>query len=81
MEYHVWRLSYDGHECNSFGIDVSEHNGNINWAKAKAAGVEFAIIRCGYGMNQSNQDDKYFFQNVRGCLDNDIPFGIYLLLC
>lgn len=31
------------------GIDVSEHNGNINWDKVKADGVEFAIIRCGHG--------------------------------
>ena len=79
----TWSTMYGGSRMTvtnaiAFGIDVSEHNGNINWAKAKAAGVEFAIIRCGYGMNQSNQDDKYFFQNVRGCLDNDIPFGIYL---
>ena len=65
-------------DAKAFGIDVSEHNSNINWTRAKAAGVEFAIIRCGYGMNQSNQDDDWFFQNVRGCLDNGIPFGIYL---
>ena len=30
------------------GIDVSRHNGKIDWAKVKAAGVEFAIIRLGY---------------------------------
>ena len=31
------------------GIDVSEHNGTLDWAKLKEAGVEFAIIRTGYG--------------------------------
>jgi GH25 family lysozyme M1 (1,4-beta-N-acetylmuramidase) len=31
------------------GIDVSEHNGTLDWAKIKEAGVEFAIIRTGYG--------------------------------
>lgn len=30
-----------------FGIDVSEHNGALNWAKLKAAGVQYAIIRAG----------------------------------
>lgn len=30
-------------------IDVSEHNGTINWAQVKAAGIAGAIIRCGFG--------------------------------
>lgn len=34
------------------GIDVSEHNGKIDWAKVKADGIDFAIIRCGYGQDQ-----------------------------
>ena len=62
----------------AIGIDVSEWQEDIDWAKVKAQGVDFAIIRCGYGSNKSKWDDKYFLQNVRGCLNNDIPFGIYL---
>ena len=30
------------------GIDVSSHQGNIDWASVKAAGINFAIIRVGY---------------------------------
>ena len=60
------------------GIDVSEHQGYIDWAQVKASGVDFVIIRCGYGNNYSNQDDKQWIANVRGCVDNDIPFGVYL---
>ncbi len=62
----------------AFGIDVSYHNGRIDWAAAKRGGVDFAIIRCGWGDNYSSQDDAQFINNVRGCIDNGIPFGIYL---
>ena len=60
------------------GIDVSYHNGVIDWAKVKASGVDYAIIRCGYGMDLEYQDDKQWFNNVEGCLNNGIPFGVYL---
>ena len=60
------------------GIDVSEHNGNIDWAKVKASGVNFAIIRCGYGSDYTYQDDKKWLQNVKGCKAAGIPFGVYL---
>ena len=60
------------------GIDVSEHNGVIDWAKAKKAGVDYAIIRCGYGMNLTGQDDKQWLNNIKGCEQNGIPFGVYL---
>lgn len=60
------------------GIDVSVFQGNIDWAKVKAAGIQFAIIRCGYGSDLTKQDDSKFKQNVTGCKDNDIPFGVYL---
>ena len=60
------------------GIDVSYHNGSIDWAKVKASGVDYAIIRCGFGMDQSDQDDTQWFNNVEGCLNYDIPFGVYI---
>lgn len=56
-------------------IDVSEHNGNINWEKVKAAGIDGAIIRVGYGYLG---EDKYFQRNVRECNRLGIPYGIYL---
>lgn len=60
------------------GIDVSAHQGTINWSKVKASGIDFAIIRCGYGANRTKYDDTQFINNVRGCQQNGIPFGIYL---
>ena len=60
------------------GIDVSYHNGRINWAKVKAAGIKFAIIRCGYGKNETKQDDKKWEEYIQGCEANGIPYGVYL---
>ena len=62
----------------SKGIDVSYHNGTIDWKKVKQSEVEYAIIRCGYGTNDKSQDDKKWEENVKGCIDNNIPYGVYL---
>lgn len=59
-------------------IDVSEHNGTINWEAVKAAGVQGAIIRCGYGMDITSQDDKQWSRNVTECERLGIPYGVYL---
>ena len=59
------------------GIDVSEHQGNINWQQVKASGqVDFAIIRAGYG-RETYQKDKFFEQNYAGAKAQNIPIGIY----
>ena len=60
------------------GIDVSYAQGVIDWQKVKKDGIDFAIIRCGFGSNYESQDDKYFEMNVKGCEDNDIPYGVYI---
>ena len=59
------------------GIDVSVHNGNIDWEKVKADGVEFAIIRCGYGMKSPKQKDGQFERNYAECKKHGIPVGVY----
>ena len=59
------------------GIDVSSHNGEINWNIVKSQ-INFAIIRLGYGDNVERQDDSYFIKNVNGCINNNIPFGVYI---
>ena len=59
------------------GIDVSSHNGDINWGVVKSQ-IDFAIIRLGYGDNVERQDDSYFIKNVNGCINNNIPFGVYI---
>ena len=58
-------------------IDVSVHQGQIDWAKVKNH-IDGAIIRCGYGSDYANQDDKRFVQNVEACIKHGIPFGVYL---
>ncbi len=60
------------------GIDVSEFNGDVDWQAAKNAGLQFAILRCGYGSDTFNQDDKTFTRNVAECERLSIPYGIYL---
>lgn len=59
------------------GIDVSSHNGDINWGVVKSQ-IDFAIIRLGYGDNIEGQDDRNFLNNVNGCINNNIPFGVYI---
>lgn len=59
------------------GIDVSSWQEGINWQKVKDQ-INFAIIRLGYGDNIKRQDDKYFLNNVNGCIANNIPFGVYI---
>lgn len=60
------------------GVDVSHNQGVIDWQKVKADGVDFAIIRCGYGANQQNQDDRQWLNNVLECEKYGIPYGAYL---
>ena len=58
-------------------IDVSVHQGKIDWSVVKNH-VDGVIIRCGYGSDYTKQDDKRFKENVEGCIKYNIPFGVYL---
>lgn len=58
------------------GIDVSKWQGNIDWKAVKADGVQFAILRAGYG-REARQKDETFEANYKGCKENGIPCGIY----
>lgn len=58
-------------------VDVSKHNGTIDWAKVKKAGYH-AILRCGYGDNITSQDDAQFLRNAKECERLGIPYGVYL---
>ncbi len=59
------------------GIDVSNHNGNINFKAVKEAGIDFAMIRAGYGWTSK---DERFEQNVNGFLNAGIKVGAYWFL-
>ena len=61
------------------GIDVSYHQGTIDWEQVKNSGqVDFAIIRCGIGMDQTNQDDTQWENNTSECERLGIPYGTFL---
>ncbi len=55
------------------GIDISSHNGVVDMSKIKESGIEFVIIRLGYGKNE-NQIDKKFrenYKNAKKCRDSN----------
>lgn len=58
------------------GIDISKWQGKIDFEKVKKAGVEFAIIRAGYG-KEISQKDSYFEKNYEGFKKVGIPVGVY----
>ncbi len=57
------------------GIDISSHNGSINMKKVKDSGIEFIILRIGYGKNNIDQKFKFNYENA---IKNELPVGIYL---
>lgn len=58
------------------GIDLSKHNGSVDFQKVKAAGVQFAILRAGYGKLASQKDAKFeeFYAQAR---EAGLPVGAY----
>jgi GH25 family lysozyme M1 (1,4-beta-N-acetylmuramidase) len=58
------------------GIDISQYQGNIDFAKVKAAGVMFAIIRAGFG-KYTSQKDPYFEQNYKNAKAAGLDVGVY----
>lgn len=61
------------------GIDISEHNGNIDFQKVKQNGVEFVIIRIGWIGNRNNHTiDKKFQEYVNKACNVGLPYGIYV---
>ncbi|MDE7430450.1 MAG: hypothetical protein K2N34_00795, partial [Lachnospiraceae bacterium] len=61
------------------GIDVSKFQGEIDWNKVAASGVEFAIVRLGYrgyGTGAIVMDETAI-QNIEGALGANIKVGVY----
>ena len=63
-------------EAKYKGIDVSKWQGDINWEKVRASGVEFAMLRAGFGRCQG-QNDTSFERNYREAKKNGILVGAY----
>lgn len=58
------------------GIDLSTWQRNVDYKKLKEQGIEFAIIRCGYG-KELNQKDNMFERHYKGLKENGIKVGAY----
>ncbi len=63
----------------SYGIDVSEWQGNIDWIKVKATGISFAIIRCGFRQIEGSDiiEDANFKTNIEGAINAGLKVGVY----
>lgn len=75
-------LSYVGDERYTYrlGVDVSHHQGAINWEKVKAAGYDFAFLRIGYrgyGEEGNICVDREFANNIRNAQAAGIEVGVY----
>ena len=62
------------------GIDVSQFQGKIDWAKVKASGIEFAFIRVGYrGWGTGKLvEDNWVYENLKGAIDSGLQVGVYI---
>ena len=63
----------------TYGIDVSKWQGNIDWKAVAQSGVKFAIIRCAYRGAKDGliHEDPYFKANIKGATQNGIKVGVY----
>ncbi len=65
---------------STFGIDVSRHNGTIDWNAVKASGVDYVIIRCGYRGSSTGAliEDQNFKSNIKGATAAGLKVGVYV---
>lgn len=63
---------------NYRGIDVYNGSGTVDFQTAKNAGLQFCVARCGFGADQTDQDDGQFERNYAQCKALGIPIGTYL---
>ncbi|SEA49891.1 Glycosyl hydrolases family 25 [Pseudobutyrivibrio sp. ACV-2] len=87
-DYSSEKFVYDGHKLtyedekykSRLGVDVSRHQGTINWEKVKAEGIEFAILRIGYrgyGDAGNINFDERFYENIKGAQEAGLEVGVY----
>ena len=63
---------------SEFGIDVSQHQGKINWDEVKSQ-IDFAILRLGWiGNKENHTTDVQFERNYAECKRLGIPIGVYI---
>lgn len=76
-------ISYEGDNRYTIqrGVDVSQHQGVIDWEKVKGAGYDFAFVRMvyrGYGSAGSLNLDKYYYQNIVNAQAAGLSVGVYV---
>jgi len=73
------RMVYTGEAVTRTGIDVSEHQGKIDWGRVAASGIDFAMIRVGYRGSTAGglYEDEYFSVNVAGARAAGLDVGVY----
>ena len=74
---------YTGPETWNTGVDVSSHQGEIDWKKAAADGIQFAIIRIGYrGYTEGEiRPDDCFIRNIEGAREAGLDAAAAKCLC
>lgn len=62
------------------GVDISRHDGEVDWKKLKKDGIDFVILRCGYRGYQSGKlkADENFQANIKGALEAGLDVGVYI---
>lgn len=65
---------------SNVGIDISAHQGVIDWNAVKSAGISFAIIRCGFRGYETGRlaEDSTYRRNIQGAINAGIKVGIYV---
>ncbi len=79
LETGEYQYLTDGQVTSHKGIDVSSHQGNIDWNLVAQDGVEFAFVRAGfrgYGTGKLVEDEK-FEDNIRGAKAAGVKVGVY----
>lgn len=80
LENGEYQYAVDGQVTSHKGIDVSKHQGSIDWNAVAEDGVEFAFIRValrGYGTGKL-VEDEYFEENIQGAVNAGIKVGVYI---
>lgn len=63
----------------SYGVDVSEWQGHIDWEKVRATGISFAMIRCGFRQTEGSEihEDATFRENIEEATKAGLKVGVY----
>lgn len=74
-----WEYQVNGKKTGKVGIDVSKHQGDIDWQKVKADGIDFAILRIGYRGYETGKIllDETYLQNVKQASEAGMDIGVY----